>query len=586
MKSDPELHARWLRERELCRTNLYYLCGVLGYKDVKPEVHGDIVGNCQKLPGGVDLTGDFITLKRLAECYEPRKPIWALEGKRDALTLVSRGFLKSSIVTIAHSIQWNINYPDIAIGIVSAIGDQAEGFLKEIKGHYQTNERFRWLFPEFVPHKNPQEFGAADRFTCPNRTAPRKESTFFCLTLTSVIAGWHPDVLFIDDLVDKENVKTAGQIQTVNDFLRDLDPLIRRWNKPEDWPSDKPFHNKGWTFLTGTIYSFSDPHYKILDHQRRLPSAERQWRICLKSAARNYPSGPAAWPERYPMEELKKIEMDPARGPGVLWPQYLMKPLTDSQGLIDSKDQLESLRTPKLEIGMIFPRLQRAVTVDIGGLEKQKLDNDDSVINYHGFGTDGRLYILELQAGKWRPQELIDRIFALYKRDPLITEIKISEDALARMLMPFLKAEMSNRGIRLPLKGLKIDNQTSKETKIKGLQPHIVNDSIRFSAEITGEVWHKLVQQALFFPKYVHDDIWDTIADAFFNRDGTVTSKVQRTGRQMPKHRVVEEFGAPARVDPNDPTHLLFESCQPQPVAQQIFEQSEPIMQYDDMTGY
>lgn len=588
MRSDPELHARWLRERELCRTNLYYLCEVLGYKDVTPKTHGDIVANLQKFPGGIDLTGDFIKIDQLVKGYRPRVPISHLEGNRRNLFLVSRGFLKSTLVTIAHKIQWIINYPNITILYVSAVGDQVQSFLRECKGHFQQNDRFRWLFPEFVPQKNPKEFGNADSFTVPCRTIPKREPTISCITLTTTIAGYHTDVVNCDDLVDKENVKTAEQIQAVKQFFALLDPLVQSYNKPADWPEGKPFHNKGWLDLVGTIYHFSDLHYTILEDQRKRPWTDpaRQWRICLKSAAPNYPEGPATWPERYPIEELRKIELDPARGPGMLWAQYLLKPLPDKQGLVDSKEQLESLRIDRQSLSLVYPRLQRAVTVDIGGLEKHKQSNDDSVINYHGFGTDGRLYVLKLDVGKFQPQEIIDKLFALYLRDPQITEIKISEDALARMLMPFLKAEMNNRGVRLPLRGLKIDNQQSKETKIKGLQPYISNDALRFSEEISGDIWHKTVQQALFFPKYVHDDIWDTIADAFFNRDGSITNKVQKQGKQPPAYKIVEGFGVPARVDADNPDHLLFESAMPAPITAKIYQQEEPMMQYDDMTGY
>jgi len=586
LKSDPEVHARWLRERELCRTNLYYLCDVLGYKDVKPEVHGEIVNNLQRFPGGIDLQGDFIKLGDLVKHYQPKVPIYRLEGHRDNLFLVSRGFLKSTIITIAHKIQFNLNYPNVSVAIISAVGDQAQGFLRELKGHYQQNERFRWLFPEFVPQKNPKEFGNADSFTVPNRTEPRKEPTFFTLTLTTTIAGYHPDVINVDDLVDKENVKTVDQIETVKTFFAALDPLVRRYNKPEDWPQDKMFHNKGWTDLVGTIYHFSDLHYTILEDQRRKPKEQRQWRICLKSAAPNYPDGPATWPERYPISELKKIELDPARGPQMLWAQYLMKPLPDKQGLVDSKEQLESLRIKRDAVSVIFPRLRRNVTVDIGGLEKAKRDNDDTVINYHGFGTDGVLNILKLMVGKFPPDEIIGKLFDLYKADPFIEEIKISEDALARMLMPFLKSEMSKRGVRLPLKGIKIDNQQSKETKIKGLQPHLANGSIRFSEEIKGEEWHALVQQALFFPKYVHDDIWDTIADAFFNKDGSVTNKAEKTGKPMTQYRIVDGFGVPARIDSGDPSLLHFESVQPQPILDRMYEREQPMLEHDDMTGY
>ena len=146
----------WLEQRHLCRTDLRFLCWTLGYRDVSTKVHGEIISVLQRFPGGVDsprvLTGEKFTTRHLVEEFEAKVPNWYdLEGPRQVLILVPRGHLKSTIVTIAHNIQWLINYPNIRIRLHSATAKQVEGFYRELRSHFISGEKFRMLFPEFVP---------------------------------------------------------------------------------------------------------------------------------------------------------------------------------------------------------------------------------------------------------------------------------------------------------------------------------------------------------------------------------------------------------------------------------------------------
>ena len=129
-----ELLRRWeyaKKVRNKCRRSLTYLCKyVLGYTDVHWEVdgdvHEDIMQNLQKFPYMAE-----DVLDKHGQCTViPNKPLWELDtvipglSTRRTLTLYPRGHLKTSIITIAHTIQWIINYPNIRILISTATGDQ------------------------------------------------------------------------------------------------------------------------------------------------------------------------------------------------------------------------------------------------------------------------------------------------------------------------------------------------------------------------------------------------------------------------------------------------------------------------------
>lgn len=326
----------WKTMRQLGRTSLLYLCNnVLGYKDVQKGVHGNLYKSLQKFKGGEDSTvgkgqsgpadPSRINAGRIEDLvtgYKPYVPdIWDLEGARERLILIPRNHLKTTVATIAHTIQWVINYPNIRILLSSGTGDQVKGFIRAIKEHFVSNEMFRWLYPEFVPHgKAVKEFGNQEMFSVPCRRLIRPEPTVNTLSVGAVVAGAHYDVIKHDDLVDKENCRTPEQIQTVKNHFGMLDPLLQRVEPSETRPTSQCH---GWTDVIGTRYDYSDLYGTIIDGHRKTLAATgaSDWLILEQSAVVSGElSDPencvTLWPKRFPPEELLRIANDPTRG----WP--------------------------------------------------------------------------------------------------------------------------------------------------------------------------------------------------------------------------------------------------------------------------
>lgn len=455
----------------------------------------------------------------------------------DHLYLAGDGFIPThnSTVMMAHYIQWILNYPDIRILLSSGTGSQVAGFLKEIKGHFQYNEMFRWLYPEFCPpDKSAKEFGNQEQFTVPNCRRPNaKEPTVGTVSVGAVVASTHYDVVGNDDVVDKENVRTPEQILSVKSHLGMLWPLVE--TAPD---SDKRQVNyqRGWWYLIGTCYDFSDAYATVQDEEAKKPESEKSYHIYKQSAIlegdlSNLATCKTLWPSRLPASGLKAIADDPLQGYGILSSQYLMNPIPDKAGLVESPDQI--VWVPPDVIKKLYAYFSLHVTVDLAGMEpstNKMADNDYTVINLHGFGTDGTLFILSVLRWRYTPFDVIDILFKLSSLHPRLMDIKIEKEAHARVLLPFLKREMAKRNKYLPLVEIHRDNRTSKQQRIKGLQPWFRNGSIKFADNQP----HKLaiINEIMRFPKYAHDDILDTIADAMQNRDGGVNSDVLPTGRK------------------------------------------------------
>lgn len=524
----------WKKRRQRCRTDLRYLCGVLGYRDVSKDVHGRMYRHVQTFKGGTEPKKQ-ITLKDGAG-YSPVCPMWQLEGPRKRLNLVTRGGLKTTILTQAHAIQWIINYPDIRILLVSAQLGRAKDFLKGIKEHFTKNDTFRAFFPEYCPKMNEagktEDFGNDEQFTVPCRRTPGiKEPTIRVASADSSVAGGHYDVIKVDDLVEDQNTRTPGGIEQTRKFFGSLWPLVETNPLP-------PGH--GWLDVTGTIYHFSDLHSTILQEERKKPEDKREWSLMHIPAASEWPITEKTevwWPDRVGTKYLQKIEADPALGLGVLYPQYLLRPLQDKDGLIRTKDDINWI--PRAELNNLKPRINWYVTIDLAGMDSTSqnaaADNDYEVINLHGWGTDGRCYFDKIFWGRFEPDEVINKMFWLFNYQPQILAFKIEEETHEKILRPYIRKEMAARGVYLPVMQIKRDTRMSKQHRIRGSQPYWKNGAFRFADDIPNETKNELELEALYFPKFNHDDILDTIADSLQSRDGSVISDVEGREKMFPE---------------------------------------------------
>lgn len=563
----------WRKMRQKGRTNLIWLArNFLGYVDISREVHGKYVDCLQKFEGGRDWTHmRFVggktspgTMKELIEGYEPAIPnIWDLTnpyGLRRWLILMPRGHLKSTLM-MSHMIQWIINYPNIRVLLSSGTGNQVGGFLKEIKQHFQFNDSFRYLYPEFCPPaKNVKDFGNQDQFTVPNcRRTNAKEPTVGTVSVGAVVASTHYDVISNDDVVDKENVRTPEQILTVKSHLGMLWPILETAPHSDEKPVG---YQRGWWYLTGTTYDFSDAYATVMDEedkkdqktyivhkQSAIVEGELSRGDCTANCSLSKPHPifkhcRTLWPSRLPAEGLLSIAEDPLQGWGVLSSQYLMNPIPDNAGLVDSQDQI--VWVPMKDMRGLYAYLNLHITVDLAGMEpstNKLADNDYTVINLHGFGHDGTLFILSVLRGRYSPFEVIDLLFNLVHLWPRVVDIKVEKEAHARVLLPFLKREMAKRNKWLPIVEIRRDNRTSKQQRIKGLQPWFRNGSIKFADNQPAKL--AIINEIMRFPKYAHDDVLDTIADAMQNRDGGVNSDVM----PQPKTYATNDPNRPINAD-------------------------------------
>lgn len=487
--------------RQECRTNLEFLCReVLGFKDVNRKVHGPLLDALQKFPGGEDkvVNGKLV--------YTPYKQLWQLEGSRQNLFLYPRGHLKTTIISIAHSIQAALNYPNVRVLISVATADQRDKVMEGILSQFRYNKFFRELFPEFCPEEGKQaDFGSFEKIKVPNRTDfTLKEPTFWTITAGKTIAGGRADFIKHSDLVDEQNVLTATGIKNITSHFRHSDPLRERYNARDGYPA-----SVGWVDVEGTTYDFGDLYHELM----KLGT----YHTVRESAdPRDREDKQPLWPERFPAIELQRLEAEITET--IYAAQYRLKCVVEGDGLCDEND---IVYVPAKVISEIMPRLRVHCTIDAAGTDPAKR-GDNWAITVGGFDQDGRPYILEVYCRRYPPEEVIDLLFDIYRRFPRLIDFKMEAEANALMLLPYLSREQAKRGVYLPIVPIKRDTATTKQTRIRGLRPFFKKGLIRFNEGISKRVKEMIRQEIVRFPSQssgVHDDILDTLADMMQNRE-------------------------------------------------------------------
>lgn len=507
---------QWVADRQRARTDFMFLFReVLQYQDIEDEVHGPVIERLQKFQGGEDILDEKIGLWI---DYKPACNIWELKGPRSRLFLDPRGHLKTTIITIGHSIAWVINYPDIRILQSMATGDQVQKVIQETLYHFRFNNKFRALFPELCPRaRSAKDFGNNEGFVVPCRKRKwLKEPTVSTCSVGKVVAGGHYEVLKNSDLVDKENVKTPNQIQEVIQHFRYLNPLLERG---PIWP------HRGWVDVEGTRYDFADLYGAIIEADEKRPEEKKRWQIHVRSAEVDPEKKKTLWERRFPWDELKSIEED---DPYVYSTQYKNHPIPVGSALAVREDiQFVSRK--------IMKQVCRSyhMTVDLAGMEANE-KNDFTVMVVAGFDNDGRMNVLDVQCKRFQVFEVIDVLYLLCGIFPGILDIKIEKEAHSRVLLPFLKREQEKRGKYLPpIIEIRRDNRTAKKQRIKGLQSFFKAGIVRFAEEISAPTKAEIFNQILRFSdaSTYHDDILDALADQMQNRDGGAISDLMPRGK-------------------------------------------------------
>lgn len=428
-----------------------------------------------------DLTPDFHFKYMCKKLMEPRK-------KNIRLWLIPRGFFKTTVLTITHSIQLQLNDPWIRILIISGVLANAASMVSAIGNVYLTNKRFRTLFSEYCPTKPhaPETTWKSTEIHIPNRGGkPVMEGTFEAFGPESTLTSRHYDYIKMDDLVTRENSTTRDQMEKVKTFYKAIFPLRDNPHTPMD--------------IIGTRWDDFDVYGDLEDD----PDVE----VIKIPAVINKRS---TFPERYPLQELHKIKSSKKMGSYLYSCLYMLDPIPQEDAIFKEKwfkyfrissDGIAILRLEdkiRLPIGSTFMTLDGAITEG---------KNDYSAIVITTTDFEKNIYVLETWFKQVDPMRLMDEMIRLYFKWKCM-KLALQETILEKMLKFYLKEKMRREKFWMNIIPLKKNTEQNKEYLIKSLQGWYESGCIYHLESMRGE---ELEDELLRFPKARYDDVADAL---------------------------------------------------------------------------
>lgn len=469
--------------RGLCKTSLYFLCKVvLGYDRLVPHVH---LPMCE--------FSDRVRSKR-------------------RLKLMPRTTFKTTIWTIALTIQDIIKDCNITILLVADTSTNAKRFMREIQQHFELNEMFRWLFSELIPKNIKKTTWSANEMLVP-RTRICREPTIDAMGAGAGIESRHYDIIRPDDLVTEKHIHSDTEMDTLLEWAGSLESLL---NGVDRGTIDATGSRK----KKGDLYEFWEKEYgfgfqkeDIGPHATQFGDLSIFWRGIIEE-------GKTIFPEEVSMKFLKRLKrMYPER----YHAQYANSPKGSGLNVFEDNDLRYWRWSPDGEEiicshkGEVFLRMNpfagdRIILYDPSRAEKKRSSQNAIIVLLKGHPLPFRI-VLETHIGHYQPDEAVEKILELDKKwRPSV--VSIEHRGFQGALKYWLDEKCEREGLPMPPVMLwpapgspKVE--WAKQEHIKGMQPLTRTNLIWLHDTQT-----ELVDQFEFYPNVRYDDGLDAMSQS------------------------------------------------------------------------
>ena len=385
------------------------------------------------------------------------------------LDLWPRGTFKSSMITVGGSINEIALNPNIRILIANATLQNAKSFLREIKQHFERNDKLRELIGDQVSR---EDKWTETEIIVKGRTKNLKEPTIQVSGVGQSLVSQHFDLIIGDDLVNTESVNTPEQIEKTKNWFKMAMSLLEPGGK---------------VWLIGTRYHFDDLYgWIIKEHPEYNPQVHSIYDE----------NGNSIFPERFTPEIIDDIKK--TQGSYLFSCQYLNSPVDDDNAKF-KKSQIVYKETLPDKSFFTTMTVDRAYslnkTADYTGITIRKKDDQ----NFR--------YIPYARRGRYSEGELVSKIFDL-KEHYKVDKIGVEQNAFKFTLKPILDEEMRRRNVFFQV--VEIKSRASKIARIEGLVPYFESGSIQFIGE--EKDFMDMEDELLRFPLSGHDDLADSLA--------------------------------------------------------------------------
>lgn len=427
------------------------------------------------------------------------------EETRD-VTAAPRGHAKSTLTSFAYPI-WCVCYGYRRfIVIISNTAPVAKQFIVDIRNELEFNQK---IIRDFGEMKDDSMWNTTEILTKSRIyiTARGAGAQMRGMKFNST----RPDLVVIDDLEDKETVRSPSQSADLED-----------WFNSDVMPMGAPYCH---FFMIGTVLSYESLLYHMLNDAKYSSWSRKTFKAVIQfsdsplwadweSLMTDLTLGDDAYTRATLFYDEHRAEM--LEGTQVLWPdqrpnmyKYLMERKLESEEGFASEFQNDPqtektrvFKTDWLEENLyVDPPEIKEVVIALDPTSTSGRANDYSCIMVVGRGADNYFYVLEANLEKRPPEQLLDDAKAMiadyYRYNPTIV---CETNQMQQFFSTTLQRDLVKSGIYLNWEEVYHSRSSSKGQRIKSLAPHVKQGHIKFKA---GQ--RILLNQLKNYPK-AHDD--------------------------------------------------------------------------------
>jgi hypothetical protein len=456
-------------------------------------------------------------------------------GCRGAMFL-PRGHYKSAILTEAGTAWELVRNADLRIRITNAIEDRARDFFINIKGIFDDNDMFSWLFPLFVPQKKTGERWNRTELVLPNRSRNFREPNLEYGGITGASEGHHYDLHVIDDMI---GLAALNSMRASNAVMEDT----RNWF----WGSEKTLlvsMKTSRVIVIGTRYAVDDVYDEIATRAHKMmgypmeyfeENPKGKWVIYYRMGIED---GEVIFPENFTHEAYEELAEDD-------WWTYITQYMNNPQGAglatftnYDSRECLLDQEKNAGEYIIVIPQQGER------GEERIPLSDCDVVISADPASTDrgitaktsrsavvvlatdpkGRHFILWLRADFVATWQLFNWLFEAHEKFERYVRCTLLEvNGPYKLLGPELRREEQKR-----MRFLNLRDFPSLGEKVARIQSTL--DPVYASERLFVVKHHKLQleEEKRAFPQSKKKDILDALSSAIMNSFRPMNEKESR----------------------------------------------------------
>lgn len=367
----------------------------------------------------------------------------ALLKNNFVLLLAPRSHLKSTAVTVAYSLWRLTQNRNLRILILNEILGNGQNFLRQIKEHIVSNQKFRNRFGAWDAN--------ASRWTESSIIIPRdkilKESSISVCGVLGTVLSTHSDLVVLDDPVSDKNSFTQSQRAKLSTWFR---TVVLPMLEPD-----------GQMVTIGTRWHHMDLYSEVLTEP-----GFSHWHKIVQRAEWRDDSGKRhiLFPERYSEEKLDELKAMMGTA------SYNAQMCNDPSGGSDSDFKLEWLKACYYD--KLPEKLNVYMGVDLAMTKKE--EGSRFAICVVGVEPKGDTYILATYRDRLDFTSQIQAIKRyIHIHEPMLTAIE--SNAYQQAMIQMLRVDEETK--RLPIKG--INTQGEKLRRIKSMAPLFEGGCIR-----------------------------------------------------------------------------------------------------------